>query len=58
MAHNAWRPALFVLNFISSFAVKHDVCWLGLAADADVMIEGRVLSEALRSLKVIIGSKV
>jgi hypothetical protein len=33
--------------------VAHDPCWLGLAADADIVVEGRILSEALRNLNDI-----
>lgn len=36
-------------------AVEHDCCWLGLSADADVVVESRVLSDALRKLKVVLG---
>jgi hypothetical protein len=33
--------------------VAHDPCWLGLASDADIVVEGRILSEALRNLNII-----
>ncbi len=50
------RLPLYALMVYTHFsAVEHDCCWLGLSADADVVVEGRVLSDALRKLKVVLG---
>jgi hypothetical protein len=34
-------------------AVAHDACWLDLAANADDVVEARMLSEALANIKLV-----
>jgi hypothetical protein len=36
-------------------AVVHNPSWLGLAADADTVVEGRMLSESWSNLKSVSG---
>lgn len=47
------RQVICVVSSVTVCAVVHDPCWVGLPDDADVVVEGRILSAALRNLQAL-----
>ena len=48
-----FRQVICVVPSVTVRAVVHDPCWVGLPDDADVVVEGRILSAALHNLQAL-----